>query len=372
MGTSRGYELFKKGAAILTYDSYSTDLSQIADRRRTAIWKDQIKDIEQSGQGEEIHIHVANPFSTKKRLQSLNKNTRLVLDLVDGYLAEQPSLLKDYLRQLSRVGVLEFLRRPIRFSKSLTLLCEESDLIIVASQEQAEVVRNLNPNVIPIWDCHDELGEPRHPSPLHKESKFEIFWEGLSVTLFHFQECLPDLKEFLLETNSTLNIVSNPNHFRFSNRFLKVSTEKYLGKIFRELEYHIKFHEWSVTRVREVASRCDFGLIPLLERDKFARLKPENKLMIYWRLGLPTLFSGSPSYLRVAQKLGLSDFSVEGGRWKERLLWLSKDLVNQGGRISTATDMLVEHHNEQAILAQWRRAFQSLTGFDPTEASRSS
>lgn len=302
-------------------------------------------------------------------MQSLNQDKKLVLDLVDGYLAEHPSLLKDYLRQLSRVGALEFLRRPIRFSKNLTLLCEESDLIIVASQEQAEVARTLNPNVISIWDCHDELGAPRYPTLLQKESKFEIFWEGLSVTLFHFQECLPDLKDFLLETNSTLNIVSNPNHFRFSNRFFRVSTEKYLSKLFKDLENHVKFYEWSVTKVREVASYCDFGLIPLLERDKFARLKPENKLMIYWRLGLPTLFSGSPSYLRVAHKLGLSDFSVAGGRWKEKLLWLSEDLINQGSRISTATDMLIEHHNEQAILAQWRRAFQGLSGYDPSGAS---
>lgn len=302
-------------------------------------------------------------------MQSLNQDKKLVLDLVDGYLAEHPSLLKDYLRQLSRVGALEFLRRPIRFSKSLTLLCEESELIIVASQEQAEVARTLNPNVIPIWDCHDELGAPRYPSLFQKKSKFEIFWEGLSVTLFHFQECLPDLKDFLLETNSTLNIVSNPNHFRFSNRFFRVSTEKYIGKFFKDLENHVKFYEWSVTKVREVASHCDFGLTPILERDKFARLKPENKLMIYWRLGLPTLFSDSPSYLRVAHKLGLSDFSVAGGRWKEKLLWLSEDLINQGGRISTATEMLIEHHNEQAILAQWRRAFQGLFGYDPSGAS---
>jgi hypothetical protein len=82
--------------------------------------------------------------------------------------------------------------------------------------------------------------------------------------------------------------------------------------------------------------------------------------MIYWRLGLPTLFSDSPSYLRVSKEIGLVDFSVAKGTWGGKLSWLANDLVRQGGRISSATEMLRENHNEKAILAKWQKAFQTL------------
>jgi hypothetical protein len=335
-------------------------LSHIADRRRTAIWRDQIKILKQSGSDQEVDIHVINPFSNPSNLLIENRDIKLVLDMVDGYLVDKPNFLKDFLRQLSRVGIREFMRNPVCFSKNISQLCSKVDLITVGSEEQASVARVFNPNVFAIWDCHDEFGSPREPLGREKVSNFNIFWEGLSVTLFHFKECMSELREFILKTDSTLHIVTNSEHYRFGNKFFKIPTEQLIAEIFKGLESRVIFHPWSIPKVREVASECDFGLIPLLEGDKFARLKPENKLMIYWRFGLPTLFSDSPSYLRVSKELGLSDFSVAKGKWGEKLSWLANDLVGQGGRISSATKMLRENHNEKAILAKWQKAFQTL------------
>lgn len=301
-----------------------------------------------------------NPFSNPSKLLTENRDIKLVLDMVDGYLVDKPNFAKDFLRQLSRVGIREFMRNPVRFSKKISQLCSEVDLITVGSEEQASVARVFNPNVFAIWDCHDEFGSSREPLGKEKVSNFNIFWEGLSVTLFHFEECMSELREFILKTDSNLHIVTNSEHYRFGNKFFKIPTKQLIAKIFKGLESRVIFHPWSIPKVREVASECDFGLIPLLEGDKFARLKPENKLLIYWRLGLPTLFSDSPSYLRVSKELGLSDFSVAKGKWGEKLSWLANDLVGQGGRISSATKMLRENHNAKAILAKWQKAFQTL------------
>ncbi len=316
--------------------------------------------MKQSETDKEVDIHVINPFSNTSKLLVENRDIKLVLDMVDGYLVDKPNFVKDFLRQLSRVGIREFLRKPVSFSKKISQLCREVDLITVGSEEQASVARVFNPNVFAIWDCHDEFGSPREPHCKEKVSNFNIFWEGLSVTLFHFKECMSELREFILKTDSNLHIVTNAEHYRFGNRLFKVPAEQIIAEVFKGFDGRVQFHPWSIPKVREVAGECDFGLIPLLEEDKFARLKPENKLMIYWRLGLPTLFSDSPSYLRVSKEIGLVDFSVAKGTWGGKLSWLANDLVRQGGRISSATEMLRENHNEKAILAKWQKAFQTL------------
>ena len=84
-------------------------MSHIADRRRTAIWRDQIKILKQSGSDQEVDIHVINPFSNPSKLLTKNRDIRLVLDMVDGYLVDKPNFVKDSLRQLSRVGIREFM-----------------------------------------------------------------------------------------------------------------------------------------------------------------------------------------------------------------------------------------------------------------------
>jgi hypothetical protein len=345
---------------MVTYDSYSKDLTHIGDRRRIGLWIKRFDTWTKSKEFDCQGIHIATPLSNFEKLKKGRGTTRLILDMVDGYLVEEAGVFKDYMRNLNRVGILAFFKDPKRYSDSLVEFCKACDLITVGSEEQAVIARQFNPNVFPIWDCHDEFGPPANSIFKAKTSNFNIFWEGLSVTLKHFQECLADLKSFMLQTNSTLNIVTNSEHYRFSNRYLKVDTEKYIGRIFKGLEEQVYFHPWSITKVREVSAQCDFGLIPLLAEDRFARLKPENKLMIYWRLGLPTLFSNSPAYLRVSGELGLSDFAVSEGMWEEKLYWLSENLTVEGRRISSATKMLREKHNEQAILFKWEEALQTL------------
>lgn len=345
---------------MITYDSYTNNLSYIVDRRRVGLWIKRFDTWAQSKEFDFNRIHVATPLSNFEELEVNGGETRLILDIVDGYLVEEAGFFKDYMRNLNRVGIFAFIKNPKRYSDSLVEFCKACDLITVGSEEQAVIARQFNPNVFPIWDCHDEFGAPENPILHAKKSNYNIFWEGLSVTLKHFQECLTDLKTFMLRTNSTLNIITNPQHYRISNRYFKVDTDRYIKRFFKGLEDQVKFHPWSITKVQEVSAFCDFGLIPLLAEDRFARLKPENKLMIYWRLGLPTLFSASPAYLRVSHELGLSDFSVPEGMWDEKLSWLSENLPVEGRRISSATKMLREKHNEQAILVKWEEAIQTL------------
>jgi hypothetical protein len=142
--------------------------------------------------------------------------------------------------------------------------------------------------------------------------------------------------------------------------FGKVESKNIIQKIFGPATQNIHIHPWSQEKVSEVAAKCDFGVIPILENDRFARLKPENKLLIYWRLGLQTLFSDTPSYVRLANDLGVPEYSVKSGGWAEKLDEISKAPRYLNENILKTQEYLLRFHSEEVILAQWKKALNSL------------
>jgi hypothetical protein len=62
-------------------------------------------------------------------------------------------------------------------------------------------------------------------------------------------------------------------------------------------------------------TRGDFEFIHGDIRDKFAALKPENKLLSMWHLGLPVLFSDTPSYSRLASEANQENACIKEGEW---------------------------------------------------------
>jgi hypothetical protein len=248
----------------------------------------------------------------------------------------------------------------MRFSKSLREICTSVDLVVVASDEQAELVKPLNQNVRVIRDSHDELGEPLPIKELSKNSNLNIFWEGLGFTLIHFEDIANDLGEFLISTNSTLHLVTNECFPRFAGKFGKIDTRREVEEMFGHASSRIVIHAWSEKTVTEIAARCDFGIIPINRQNRFAQLKPENKLLIYWRLGLQTLFSDTPSYVRLADEVGVPEYSVKSGEWASKLREIAEARGSLSENILKTQDYLLRFHSENMILGQWKEALNSL------------
>jgi len=342
------------------YDSYSADLSHIADRRRIGLWINK-KDFEVfDSKNIPISVQVIQPLTDPFLIKKLDSDTKIVLDMVDGYLVDTPSILIDYARYFLRSSKIPAICLPMRFSKSLRRVCTLVDLVVVASDEQAELVRPFNQNVKVIRDSHDELGEPLPIKEISKNNNLNIFWEGLGFTLIHFEDIANDLGEFLISTNSTLHIVTNEVYPRFAAKFAKVKAIKVVRQIFGDAASRVIVHPWSEEKVKEIASECDFGIIPINDQNRFAQLKPENKLLIYWRLGLQTLFSNTPSYVRLANGVGVPEYSVKSGEWGEKLRLISNTPGGLSKNMLNLQEYLLRFHSEETILNKWREALNSL------------
>ena len=89
-------------------------------------------------------------------------------------------------------------------------------------------------------------------------------------------------------------------------------------------------------------------------------LKPENRLLIMWRLGLPCLTSSSPAYMRVAVAANTDSICSSPEEWRVKMARIldmrdvAEENVNQG------QNYLKEFHNTDLLLEQWDRVFESV------------
>ena len=115
---------------------------------------------------------------------------------------------------------------------------------------------------------------------------------------------------------------------------------------------------WSIEDVIRCASISDFAIIPVDTNDKFANLKPENKLLSMWHLGLPTLFSNTFSYKRIAEEAEVSELCIDASSWKNILSNLRIDAF--GDTLSKTEKYISENHTREILVEKWQKVYEEV------------
>jgi hypothetical protein len=333
------------------YVPYSGDLSHPGDRRRLNSWA--------TNKG--IELNTKSPLDSDILVLSNNANFNYwlkrsniptVIDLVDGYLGETPNLSRDILRNIVRSlkGKSQF--RSITYTKALKEACRRANAVIVASEEQRIDVLKLNSNVFVIPDNLSELNADLNQTiPNTKEKENIIFWEGYGFTLKHLAQVNLELDAFLVDKDFQLVLVTNLKFARWGGYIGEIDTAKLVKKMFPASCSRVVIVPWTLNNLLEFASKSKFAIIPINDGDKFAYLKPENKLISMWRLGLPTLFSPIPSYTRASVAANLSEYCVNLNNWLERLNWAANS--NDDEFREKSFREINTNYSEQVILNKW-------------------
>jgi hypothetical protein len=116
---------------------------------------------------------------------------------------------------------------------------------------------------------------------------------------------------------------------------------------------------WSVENLVSAARLSNAAIIPIILSNGLQYFKPENRLLIMWRLGLPTITSATPAYARVSNISGSDIVCGSDTEWREKLNLLhnqdyAEDLVRRG------QDYLKENHTKELLLQKWDTAIQSV------------
>ena len=340
------------------YQPLSSDLSQPGDRRRLVFWANH--------RGHEIVTDLTQEtdvilLSEKADLNAFPKKavgTPIIFDLVDAYLARE-SLAKDWLRGVSKVLTGQISGPPKKFTASVENLCSRSSAVICSSPEQLETIMPFSNNIHIILDSHDEL--PMVPfNENHHRLKQSILWEGMPATIRGVAQIEKAATTIKKQKNIELAFVTDEKYFLVLNRYIQRDTTSLLSSILKNTGSSSRVIPWSIKNLVEQASVSTLAVIPIDLTKPIQNLKPENRLLIMWRLGLPCLTSPSPAYLRVAKKAKVKSICATPTEWQGKITEILENQDFAEEHVILGQAYLKEYHNTDLLLERWDRVFESV------------
>jgi hypothetical protein len=344
------------------YWPLSQTLSSAGDRRRLIFWAQArghtiVTDLNQS-----VDVIVASENSDFNSRYFAQQQVPIILDLVDAYLSPLNSF-DDLARGLAKriTGHMSGVVKP--FSHHVRDFCITSSAVICSSREQEEIISQYNTNTHVILDSHDEIPfiDPPNPGTLIS-NKHKILWEGQPATIGGVKIISPALLKLSKTISLSLDFVTDEKYYQFLNKYIERSTISLLEKDLSPLISHINIIPWTPKNLVECAKASSIAMIPIDLLVPMQKLKPENRLLIMWRLGLPCLTSPSPAYIRVSQQAGVIAVCNTLEEWFLNLNRLLSDPSFAYDEIMAGQNYLRENHSQTILLKKWDLAFESVMG----------
>jgi hypothetical protein len=344
------------------YWPLSPNLKSAGDRRRLVFWAHARGHEIVTNLNERVDLIVASENSDYNSPYLRNHNVPIIFDLVDAYLSPLNSiddLARGFAKRLS--GQISGVVKP--FSHHVRDFCKVSNAVICSSSEQEEVIKNFNMNTHVILDSHDEIPfmVPQNFRPNAHETQ-RILWEGQPATIRGVGQISPVLTQLSKMVDLQIDFVTDEKYFHLLNRYFERETLSLLKKDLAQIVDIIGIIPWSPKNLVNSAEKSTLAIIPIDLSIPMQRLKPENRLLIMWRLGLPCLTSPSPAYVRVAKDAGVAAVCFSTQDWVENFNLLLSDSVYAKNEILNGQNYLHENHNRSLLLNKWDLAFESVMG----------
>lgn len=342
------------------YQGCSPDLSHPGDRRRVVFWA--------SSRGHEIVTDLNEKvdvilLSERADFGAFPKKARgvpIIFDLIDGYLAGGDRTA-DLFRGISKVLAGQLSGWPQPFTSFVENLCLSSSAVICSSIEQQKTIAPFSKNVHIILDSHQEFPMTHFKGIRGKKVDTKgLIWEGMPATLGGFKDIQPSLLATNLQTRLKINFVTNASYFQVLGKYIPKDTSSLVRKYMGELYNFTHIIPWSVDNLVSTANVSDLAIIPIDLASPLQLLKPENRLLIMWRLGLPCLTSPTPAYVRVADLARSDTICRSKEEWELKLNEILHNADMAESIVKRGQEYIHEFHNSEVILGKWDNAFQSI------------
>jgi hypothetical protein len=342
------------------YEPLSPSLDVPGDRRRVVYWANHRGHFLTTNPTEQIDVLLASENSDFSSPRYANRKVPLVLDLIDAYLSPN-GLIEDLSRGIVKrfVGPISQSFKP--FSLHVRDFCTLADAVICSSPEQKQEILPYNKNVHVIPDFHEEIPFLRiSEKSRFSQSSNRILWEGQPATLGGLKQIRQVIAELCEIHGAELDFVTDLYYFQLLNQYFKGNTSKLISKLLG-LDYsHFNLSPWSVKNLEQKGKAARIAIIPIDLTKPLIKLKPENRLLIMWRLGLPCLTSSSPAYERVENDSGVNLTCKTSDEWMDSLDLLLHDEKAAYEHVLRGQQYLEQFHNEKILLDKWDVVFNNL------------
>lgn len=339
------------------YAPYSADLRAPGDRRRFCYYAERRGvrfEVADPGRSYDVVV-VSSTADIGAWRRYRAGGAKVVYELIDSYLALPRLQPRSLLRGVAKFASGETRTLLIDYRRAIEDMVRRADAVVCSTEEQRVEYQRLCPNVHLILDAHTEIvGDPK--SDYAVGPTLNLVWEGLPYTLDAFEQVKPVLDELASDGPLALHLITDLRFARYAHRFRRQRTETIASRILPSTY----LYEWNPHLLAALVTACDVAVIPLDLSDPFARGKPENKLLLFWRLGMPVVTSASPAYERAMAAAGLDLACRTPAEWKDALgRVLQSEMVRRDAG-TKGRQFVEEQHPEEQLLGRWDRLFESV------------
>lgn len=284
------------------------------------------------------------------------RNTKIVFQYINSYLAESGGSPRRLFRGLAKFLVRQNYHLLLDYTAGIRSMCRNADAIVCAAPEQQQQVSEFCNNVHFILDSYE---------PLVRSSKidysagevFNFVWQGFPENLEFFAEIRDVLKRIQRNHKIAFHIITNLDYGQYLGG--KVGKRSALEVARRFLD-NIHLYSWNEDTCSSIVTACDMALIPIPLDSPFESSKPENKLLLFWRLAMPVIVSATPAYTRTMRQCGLPLACQTEREWEDTVLAYmeSTEARREAGQRGKA--FVNTHHADEAILKRWDAVFHSV------------
>ena len=335
-------------------------MDSAGDRRRLLFWVAARGHSITTDLTQRVDVIVASENCDFNSSVFLKNKAPIVFDLVDAYLSPLNST-DDYGRGIAKkvLGQISGDMKP--FSQHIGDFCKRSTAVVCSSIEQEELVKRYNSNTHVILDSHDEIPfiKPKKANSVTAPSG-RVLWEGQPATIRGVREISSVLCSLAQSQKLEFDFVTDEKYFKFLNKYCQRDTLALLRRDLKCVSDSINLIPWTPENLLSSANSSYVSMIPIDLSVPMQRLKPENRLLIMWRLGLPCLTSASPAYSRVAIKAGVNVVCANLDAWLKNFQLLFDDPVFAYQEVVRGQEYLLENHNRSVLLEKWDRAIESV------------
>jgi hypothetical protein len=297
--------------------------------------------------------------------------SRIIYEANDSYMSVPMTDLK----QLQR-GVFKFLSGQSRYlqldyRRAVAEMCRRADAVVCSTDEQQELIRPYCTNVHMILDFQDQdvLAEKK---VYEGGKRFNFVWEGLASSGIPMMLLREMLEPISREHEIALHLVTDLVYHRYSNMIGRVQTPSEVARKFGKFARNVFLYQWNPFALSAIATACDLALIPIDMNNSFARGKPENKLLVLWRMGVPTLTSATPAYTRAMQRAGLDMACRDSAEWRTKILHYMSGLSDRAAAGRKGLHIASTIYSVEEMMQRWDEVLASLFGPDSRWPSRNS
>lgn len=281
---------------------------------------------------------------------------KVIYELLDSYLAVRRSSPKMLLRGAAKFAVRQNRHLLLDYRAGIEELARRADAVTCNTTAQREQLLPYCNNVHVVLDFQE--GEVRRiKSDYAAGDVFNLVWQGLPNNLGYFSEISDVISHLARRRRIALHAMTDLEY----GRYLRGAIGK--RDAFRraaQIPCDVYLYQWNQELFAAVMTACDLALIPIDPADPLGVGKPETKLVLFWRLGVPAVVSATPAYARVMRESGVAMACSTNAEWETTLERYLDDASARRSAGERGRAFAEARYAEGETLARWDAVFASI------------